>query len=149
MKGIPVLVRQDLYRADSRFAPSQWEMALLCNDVSHLLGASLESTLSIPSCHSAYSLFDDNNMIYVLFNVMPMILGFDKSIWCSLMCWWVIRLGHLQPSCQHMVFSIIVIHILEFNMMVEKITSVTRKLVKIMYHLCNRNLIFLRYRYPQ
>ena len=25
-------------RADSRFAPSQWEMALLCNDVFHWLG---------------------------------------------------------------------------------------------------------------
>ena len=31
------------FRADSRFAPSQWETALLCNDVSHWLGASLES----------------------------------------------------------------------------------------------------------
>ena len=33
------------YRTDSRFAPSQWEMALLCNDISHWLGASLESAL--------------------------------------------------------------------------------------------------------
>ena len=32
-------------RADSRFASSQWETALLCNDVSHWLGASLESAL--------------------------------------------------------------------------------------------------------
>ena len=32
-------------RADSRFTPSQWETALLCNDVSHWLGASLESAL--------------------------------------------------------------------------------------------------------
>ena len=32
------------FRADFRFAPSQWETALLCNDVSHWLGASLEST---------------------------------------------------------------------------------------------------------
>ena len=32
-------------RADSRLAPSQWETALLCNDVSHWLGASLESAL--------------------------------------------------------------------------------------------------------
>ena len=31
--------------ADSRSAPSQWETALLCNDVSHWLGASLESSL--------------------------------------------------------------------------------------------------------
>ena len=33
------------YRADSRFAPSQWETALLCNNVSHWLGTSLESNL--------------------------------------------------------------------------------------------------------
>ena len=31
--------------ADSRFAPSQWETALLCNAVSHWLGANLESAL--------------------------------------------------------------------------------------------------------
>ena len=34
-----------LIRVDSRFAPSQWETVLLCNDVSHWLGASLESAL--------------------------------------------------------------------------------------------------------
>ena len=34
-----------VYKADSRFALSQWETALLCNDVSHWLGASLESVL--------------------------------------------------------------------------------------------------------
>ena len=33
------------YRADSRLVPSQWETALLCNDVSHWLGAKLESAL--------------------------------------------------------------------------------------------------------
>ena len=32
-------------RDDSRFAPSQWVTALLCNDISHWLGASLESGL--------------------------------------------------------------------------------------------------------
>ena len=32
-------------RADSRFAPSQCDSALLCNDVPHWLGASLESAL--------------------------------------------------------------------------------------------------------
>ena len=32
-------------RADSIFAPSQWETALLCNNVSHWLGASLQSAL--------------------------------------------------------------------------------------------------------
>ena len=30
-------------RADSRFAPCQWQMVLLCNDISFWLGASLES----------------------------------------------------------------------------------------------------------
>ena len=33
------------FRADSRFARSQWETALLCNDVSHWLCTSLESAL--------------------------------------------------------------------------------------------------------
>ena len=33
-------------RVESRFAPSQWKMALLCNDVSHW-GASLESALQL------------------------------------------------------------------------------------------------------
>ena len=32
-------------RADRRLAPSQWETVVLCNDVSHWLGTSLESTL--------------------------------------------------------------------------------------------------------
>ena len=35
----------DKNRAASRFAPSQWETALLCNDVSHLLGTNLESAM--------------------------------------------------------------------------------------------------------
>ena len=33
--------------AGSRFAPSQWETVFLCNDVSHWLGANLESALCI------------------------------------------------------------------------------------------------------
>ena len=40
------------YRADSRFAPSQWETALLCNGVSHWLGTSLESALWCPTTAS-------------------------------------------------------------------------------------------------
>ena len=39
------------FRADSRFAPSQWETALLCNDVSHWLGASIESAPKFIWCH--------------------------------------------------------------------------------------------------
>ena len=32
--------------ADSWFSPSQWKTELLCNDVSHWLGTSLESALN-------------------------------------------------------------------------------------------------------
>ena len=39
--------RVSISRADSRLEPSQWETALLCNDVFHWLGANLDSTLSI------------------------------------------------------------------------------------------------------
>ena len=38
-----------IHRADSRFAPSQWETALLCNDISHWLSASLALALYISS----------------------------------------------------------------------------------------------------
>ena len=41
----PTVHAQHSPRADSTFAPSQWETALLCNDVSHWRGASLESAL--------------------------------------------------------------------------------------------------------
>ena len=37
--------------ADSTFAPSQWETALLCNDVSHWRGANLESAQSNAVSH--------------------------------------------------------------------------------------------------
>ena len=44
-----------IVRAESRFAPSQWETALLCNDVSHWLGASLESALIVTESNSYIS----------------------------------------------------------------------------------------------
>ena len=37
-------------RADSRVAPSQWDTALLCNDVSHWLDENLEPALSDEAC---------------------------------------------------------------------------------------------------
>ena len=46
--GYILLISYYIYiyaRADSRFAPSQWETALLCNDVSHWLGVGLESAM--------------------------------------------------------------------------------------------------------
>ena len=36
-----------IFKADSRLALSQWETVLLCNDVSHWLGANLESALTL------------------------------------------------------------------------------------------------------
>ena len=38
--------------ANSRFAPSQWETSLQSNDVSHWLGANLESALDMVHVHS-------------------------------------------------------------------------------------------------
>ena len=38
-----VYIPEHIHRAGYRFEPSQWETALLCNDVSHWLGANLES----------------------------------------------------------------------------------------------------------
>ena len=42
---LSVLEQSPNHRADTRFAPSQWETVLLCNDATHCLGASLESAL--------------------------------------------------------------------------------------------------------
>ena len=44
---IPSRWDRHIFRADFRFTPSQWEMALLCNNVSYWLGASLGSALII------------------------------------------------------------------------------------------------------
>ena len=49
-------------RADFRFEPSQWETALLCNDVSRGLGASLESALWL------YPVLPDQFSIQMLIN---------------------------------------------------------------------------------
>ena len=45
-----ILKEQFNVMAESRFAPSQAEMLLLCNGVSHWLGTSLESALNIIPC---------------------------------------------------------------------------------------------------
>ena len=41
-------------KADSRSAPSQWETALLCKDVSHRLGTNLESALKYETLDPMY-----------------------------------------------------------------------------------------------
>ena len=40
------------YRDQSRYVPSQWEMSLQCNDISHWLGTYLDWSLVIWCCHS-------------------------------------------------------------------------------------------------
>ena len=49
-------VRCSHTRADPRFVPGQWETALLCNDISHWLGTSLESALHTHSTKLAFTL---------------------------------------------------------------------------------------------
>ena len=56
-------------RVDSMFAPSQWETALLCNDVSHWLGASPNSAL--PAIFST----DLNLFNYIQFSISKSIVG--------------------------------------------------------------------------
>ena len=43
-------------RTDSRFAPSQWETVLLCNDVSNWLGTNLESALICTTASSHHQM---------------------------------------------------------------------------------------------
>ena len=52
MRKRPMVVLLSWYnnKDDSRFAPSQRETALLCNDVARWLGANLESTLNNSAC---------------------------------------------------------------------------------------------------
>ena len=59
-------------RADSRFAPSQWETALLCNDVSHWLGANLESALYVCQTWSSLCLLMAQHL---------MMLGHQQTQW--------------------------------------------------------------------
>ena len=75
-----------IYRADSRFAPSQWETALHCKDVSHWLGASLESTLINIGGLLTISIFIQNTLIF-----SPIFSSYTISLH------WV-GTGRLEPS---------------------------------------------------
>ena len=50
--GVRLIPMITTCRADSRFAPSQWETSLQSNAVSHWLGASLESALTLQWHHN-------------------------------------------------------------------------------------------------
>ena len=62
-------------RADSRFAPSQWETALLCNDVSHWLGASLESALINTEINEKLPIVVDKNDMKLLVLLLPELIS--------------------------------------------------------------------------
>ena len=71
--------------ADSRFAPSQWEMVLLCNDVSHWLGASLESTLDMVHiiCSLLLCCMQYCVFLYCVIERSKYILSEDVSVVCQ------------------------------------------------------------------
>ena len=62
-----------IIRADSRFAPSQWETALQSNAVSHWLGANLESALHYSCVNSnsgvCPSIFDSSVILNISFYI--------------------------------------------------------------------------------
>ena len=60
-----------IFRADCKFVPSQWETVFLCNDISHWLGASLESDLIL--LHLV--LPHDDVMTWVLFVLLALCAG--------------------------------------------------------------------------
>ena len=68
--------------ADSRFAPSHWETALLCNDVSYWLGVSLESAL-----HDHGKIQRSTSRVHILWNI----LWFNCLFWET----WTIHQGSL------------------------------------------------------
>ena len=74
--------------ADSRFAPSQWETALLCNGVSHWLGASLHSSPKVMAVF--LFLIFENFLIGGMFSILETIktdrstLILQNKNWCQM-----------------------------------------------------------------
>ena len=69
-------------RADFKFAPSQWEMVLLCNDTSHWLDPSLESALSydVPNVNIQEKSSHDTLWIYYT-NIVLIDQFFKPKLW--------------------------------------------------------------------
>ena len=79
------------YRADSRFAPSQWEMSLQSNVISQWLGANLESALEYSIAHKG-RFFTQSDSWFEIYDMTPdWILngsfGFPASKHLQLQCW--------------------------------------------------------------
>ena len=99
--------------ADSRFAPSQWETVLLCNDGSHWLGASLQSALLVKkTCNSIalalefrllpstlYSLLNDISLIVYDWISIAKFNTAWTSVHKQVIAWWNvynILFGHTE-----------------------------------------------------
>ena len=78
-------------RADSRFAPSQWETPLLCNVGSHWLGASLESALRGYLFMGCFAKCHPPNK-----NICGIIISWRKVV--RIMSEFIIVLRHLQAQ---------------------------------------------------
>ena len=67
--------------ADSRFVLSQWETALLCNDVSHWLGPSLESDLHWTLRNLGYQFICHRSMLFPLRQLIDFLMlhGVNKT----------------------------------------------------------------------
>ena len=63
---LTALLPRHLLPANSRFTPSQWDAALICNDVSHWWGASLVSALYYMYCQISNGNWNNLNPSFVL-----------------------------------------------------------------------------------
>ena len=85
-------------RADSRFVTSQWETALLCNDVSHWLGANLALWL-VWKCPEAFSLHHDDDITWKCFpHNWPFVRGIH---------WSPVDSPHKGPVIWALIFSLV------------------------------------------
>ena len=68
--GMCHLIDENSWLMNSRFARSQWETALLCNDVSHSLGASLESALRTCVSDQVSMTWISNHFLKILLDII-------------------------------------------------------------------------------
>ena len=84
-------------RADSMFAPSQWETSLQSNDVSHWLGANIESALRFCWQCQAHSDAESTHAVILKHSSHELTgLHHHDSCWCPGAKW---APGHQQPPC--------------------------------------------------
>ena len=94
---------EDIVRSDSRLAPSQWETSLQSNDVSHWLGAILESALiTCNHYHAADALL-----------ASMVLIGFDGNIPPSAPEWLITCVYFIPPKLE-LCLTFFVIHIISF-----------------------------------